>query len=104
MAPLLITMDPQWAFTDPLWAMDPLLATMIGEEARTTLRGHSGHGPDLPRHPHADVSVRHAATVGQSSGSTLTMEAPSLLPTQKLTGVVLLSTKTRRMLVERGRR
>jgi hypothetical protein len=41
---------------------------------------------------------------GQSSGSTLTMEAPSLLPTQKLTGVVELSTKTRRMLVERGSR
>ena len=39
MAPLLITMDPQWAFMDPLWAMeplramDPLLVTTIGEEA-----------------------------------------------------------------------
>jgi hypothetical protein len=40
----------------------------------------------------------------QSSGSTLTMEAPSLLPTQKVTGVVELSTKTRRMLVGRGNR
>jgi hypothetical protein len=39
-----------------------------------------------------------------SSGSTFTIEAPSLLPTQKLTGVVLLSTNTRRMLVERGNR
>jgi hypothetical protein len=40
----------------------------------------------------------------QSSGSTLTIEAPSLLPTQKLTGVVELSTKTLRILVERGSR
>src|SRR3954454_11465740 len=35
----------------------------------------------------------------QSCGSTLTVEAPSLLPTQNDTGVVELSTKTRRMLV-----
>ena len=41
---------------------------------------------------------------GQSSGSTFTIEAPSLLPTQKATGVVELSTKTLRMLVERGSR
>jgi hypothetical protein len=40
----------------------------------------------------------------QSSGSTLTIDAPSLLPTQKLTGVVELSTKTLRILVERGSR
>ena len=39
-----------------------------------------------------------------SSGSTLTIEAPWLLPAQKVTGVVELSTKTRRMLVLRGRR
>jgi len=51
-----------------------------------------------------NVSLSHAATVRQSSGSILMMEAPSLLPTQKATGVVLLSTKTRRMLVERGSR
>src|SRR4051812_41512469 len=35
------------------------------------------------------------ATGCQSSGSILTIEAPSLLPTQKLTGVVRSSTKTR---------
>src|SRR5215472_11862087 len=40
----------------------------------------------------------------QFSGSSLTMEAPWLLPTQKLTGVVVLSTKTRRMLVSLGRK
>src|SRR5581483_7069888 len=40
----------------------------------------------------------------QSSGSSLTIEAPWLLPTQKLTGVVRLSTNTRRILVERGSR
>src|SRR5258706_15739260 len=40
----------------------------------------------------------------QSSGSSLTIEAPWLLPTQKVTGVVVLSTNTRRMLVERGSR
>jgi hypothetical protein len=42
-----------------------------------------------------------AAVVGisQSSGSTFTIEAPWLLPTQKVTGVVELSTQTRRTLV-----
>jgi hypothetical protein len=38
----------------------------------------------------------------QSSGSSLMIERPWLLPTQKVTGVVVLSTNTRRMLVERG--
>jgi hypothetical protein len=52
----------------------------------------------------AAVSKRIPSMAGQSSGSILTMEAPSLLPTQKLTGVVELSTKTRRILVERGSR
>ena len=37
-----------------------------------------------------------------SSGSTLTIEAPWLLPAQKVTGVVELSTNTRRILVLRG--
>src|SRR5882672_10915934 len=40
----------------------------------------------------------------QSSGSSLTIEAPWLLPTQQVTGVVELSTKTRRTLVGRGSR
>jgi hypothetical protein len=35
----------------------------------------------------------------QSSGSTLMIAAPWLLPTQKVGGVVELSTKTRRILV-----
>jgi hypothetical protein len=39
-----------------------------------------------------------------SSGSTLTIEAPWLLPAQKVTGVVELSTNTRLMLVLRGSR
>src|SRR5262249_51397662 len=39
-----------------------------------------------------------------SSGSSLMIDAPWLLPTQKVTGVVELSTKTRRMLVSRGSR
>ena len=38
----------------------------------------------------------------QSSGSTRTIEAPWLLPTQKVGGVVELSTNMRRMLVSRG--
>ena len=40
----------------------------------------------------------------QSSGSSLMMLAPWLLPTQNVGGVVLLSTKTRRMLVVFGSR
>jgi hypothetical protein len=40
--------------------------------------------------------------VAQSCGSTLTIEAPWLLPTQKVTGVVELSTHTRRTLVNLG--
>src|SRR5262249_28348499 len=40
----------------------------------------------------------------QSSGCSLTIDAPWLLPTQKVTGVVELSTKTRRTLVGRGSR
>src|SRR5436309_1310246 len=52
--------------------------------------------------PEAGVGAGLVATFAQSSGSTLTMEAPSLLPTQKEMGVVELSTNTRRMLVERG--
>lgn len=51
-----------------------------------------------------EAASRVSCTTHQSSGSTLTIEAPSLLPTRKLTGVVLLSTKTRRMLVDRGSR
>ncbi len=38
----------------------------------------------------------------QSSGSSLRMEAPWLEPTQNVTGVVVLSTNTRRMLVVLG--
>jgi hypothetical protein len=87
--------------------MSPVVGTQRTCRSRRRMSAFEGIAdtpPDVPRHPHAGVSVRHAATVGQSSGSTLTMEAPSLLPTQKLTGVVLLSTKTLRMLVERGSR
>src|SRR5262249_56102806 len=40
----------------------------------------------------------------QSIGSTFTIEAPWLLPTQNVTGVVELSTNTRRMLVVFGNR
>src|SRR5262245_57744139 len=39
-----------------------------------------------------------------SRGSSFTIEAPWLLPTQKVGGVVELSTKTRRTFVNRGRR
>jgi hypothetical protein len=37
-----------------------------------------------------------------SSGSTLTIDAPWLLPAQNVTGVVELSTNTRLILVVRG--
>ena len=40
--------------------------------------------------------------MSQSSGSTLTIEAPWLLPIQNVTGLVELSTNTRRMLVVFG--
>src|SRR6266852_3659453 len=39
-----------------------------------------------------------------SSGSSLTIDAPWLFPTQNVTGVVELSTNTRRTFVNRGRR
>src|SRR5215510_6716123 len=39
-----------------------------------------------------------------SRGSSFTIDAPWLLPTQKVGGVVELSTKTRRTFVNRGRR
>ena len=55
----------------------------------------------LPRNDNGYSGI-HATRY--SSGSTFTIEAPWLLPTQKLTGVVELSTKTRRMLVLRGKR
>src|SRR5215467_12463890 len=42
--------------------------------------------------------------IAQLSGSTLTIEPWWLLPTQNVTGVVELSTNTRRMLVSRGSR
>jgi len=44
------------------------------------------------------------ARCGQSRGSSFTIDPESLLPTQKVTGVVELSTSTRRTLVERGSR
>src|SRR6059058_5549285 len=42
--------------------------------------------------------------VDESSGSSLTIDAPWLLPTQNVTGVVRLSTNTRRTFVDRGSR
>src|SRR5262245_66217439 len=45
---------------------------------------------------------RQGSARSQSSGSTRTIEAPWLLPTQKVGGVVELSTNMRRMLVSRG--
>src|SRR5262249_58257482 len=48
-------------------------------------------------------ALASVGAAGESSGSSLTIDAPWLLPTQKVTGVVRLSTKTRRTLVARGR-
>jgi hypothetical protein len=60
------------------------------------------------RYPRISTSPRKRAGRGEaephSSGSILTIEAPWLLPAQKVTGVVELSTNTRLMLVERGSR
>src|SRR5207247_2486649 len=56
-------------------------------------REHSGH-PRNPCNPRLNYS----------SGSSLMIDAPWLLPTQNVTGVVELSTKTRRTFVSRGRR
>ena len=44
------------------------------------------------------------AASDESSGSSLMIDAPWLLPTQNVTGVVELSTNTRRTLVVRGSR
>src|SRR5262245_16281566 len=62
-------------------------------------------------HPAVKAAAR-PATAGccvpaarvQSSGSTLTIEAPWLLPVQNVTGLVVLSTNTRRILVVFGSR
>jgi hypothetical protein len=56
------------------------------------------------RNDKRDTRCANPSTSDYSSGSTLTIEAPWLLPTQKVTGVVELSTNTRLMLVLRGRR
>src|SRR5262249_60748832 len=50
----------------------------------------------------ASAAVASVGAVGASSGSSLTIEAPWLLPTQNVTGFVRLSTNTRRSLVARG--
>src|SRR5450755_4482054 len=57
--------------------------------------------------PNADAGRIAAAGVAkarrdQSCGSSLTIEAPWLLPVQNVTGLVVLSTNTRRMLVSLG--
>ena len=57
--------------------------------------GGSAEGVRFAEPPHV---------IHQFSGSTLTIEPWWLLPTQNVTGVVVLSTKTRRMLVSRGSR
>jgi hypothetical protein len=46
--------------------------------------------------------MRKRAERRQSSGPSLMIEAPWLLPTQNVTGVVELSTNTRRILVNLG--
>src|SRR5437660_258705 len=51
-----------------------------------------------------DARRPQISTVLHRLGSSLMIDALSLLPTQKVTGVVELSTNTRRMFVCRGRR
>ncbi len=53
--------------------------------------GFAGAQPGL-RLLSAALALSAAPLATQSSGSTLTMEAPWLLPVQKVTGVVVLST------------
>jgi hypothetical protein len=57
-----------------------------------------------PGHDGNQATYLKSSANAYSSGSTFTIEAPWLLPAQKLTGLVELSTKTRRILVERGSR
>src|SRR5262249_58672471 len=64
--------------------------------------GRLGTHKGVPDAPLAGHDARRS--LYQFSGSSLMIEAPWLLPTQKVTGVVVLSTNTRRMLVERGSR
>src|SRR5258708_9850024 len=62
-----------------------------------------GRGPNLLV-PEGQRRCLTAVGDPQSIGSTFTIEAPWLLPTQNVTGVVELSTNTRRMLVVFGNR
>ena len=79
---------------------DPLRAGGRGKPQRCQRAGQerrrSSHRSAVHQRP-------PCGTVG-SSGSSLTIDAPWLLPTQKVTGVVELSTNTRRTLVCRGSR
>src|SRR5690242_13514519 len=64
------------------------------------VRDKRGHDGESMCRPLKDAACWRA---DQSSGSTFTIEGPWLLPTQKVTGVVQLSTHTRRTLVFFGR-
>src|SRR5262249_13990708 len=63
-----------------------------------------GGRPDFVRTLKSNAAPWPAPGGPQSIGSTFTIEAPWLLPTQNVTGVVELSTNTRRMLVVFGNR
>ena len=80
-----------------LWACDALLQQNERERARDQRKALCEHGL-------SSFELRRDGFGCQSSGSSLTIEAPWLEPTQNVTGVVELSTNTRRMLVERGSR
>src|SRR5262245_21712450 len=91
----------------------------IGSPRRATRRGrgilrvrrragfaalHPATVPALHEGNETERRDRDGARLRQSIGSTLTIEAPWLLPTQKVTGLVELSTNTRRILVVFGNR
>src|SRR5262249_33031409 len=83
--------------------LPPPLRGRVGEGVTCTT-GRVNPPPLIPPRKGRGTPAELHHRSPQSSGSTLMIEAPSLLPTQKLTGVVELSTKTLRILVERGRR
>src|SRR4051794_11149324 len=88
-------------------ARAPIVPTCVKRPSSTTNAAFSigaAPSPAINRAPSKSVAGVPGAGDAASSGSSLTIDAPWLLPTQKVTGVVWLSTNTRRTLVERGRR
>ena len=84
------------------WRMPDVPQSRI-QHAVTSTQPPSALGCRITRF-RGDDDANELTARAYSSGSTLTIEAPWLLPAQKVTGVVELSTKTRRILVLRGRR